>query len=185
MEYPDLRSITIADLPGLIEGAHANFGMGHKFLKHIERTRLLFLMVDVFGFQLSVKHEKRNCLENIYALNKELELYDASLLDKPCVLLINKMDVDGAADILKNIKPFIKNLELGLEKCPEVIRPNKLIEFERIIPVSAKNSARVNEVKENLRIILDELAERQVLPAEEEIVQKLRHKVGERGPKIT
>ncbi|GBP09604.1 GTP-binding protein 10 homolog [Eumeta japonica] len=81
VNYSDLRSITIADLPGLIEGAHANFGMGHKFLKHVERTRLLLFMVDIFGFQLSPQHEKRDCLENIFALNKELELYDPSLLE--------------------------------------------------------------------------------------------------------
>jgi len=85
----------VADLPGLIEGAHANFGMGHKFLKHIERTRLLVFMVDIFGFQLSPRHPHRDCVANIFALNKELELYDPSLLEKPSVLLLNKMDKEG------------------------------------------------------------------------------------------
>ncbi|XP_067625451.1 GTP-binding protein 10 homolog [Eurosta solidaginis] len=185
VQYPDLRQITIADLPGLIEGAHANIGMGHKFLKHVERTRLLLLIVDIFGFRLSVEHTKRNCLENIYALNKELELYDETLLDKPCVLLLNKMDVQGARDILKTIKPTIKNLECGLEKCPEEIRPTKLINFERIIPISARSVKRIDVVKEELRDVLDRLAEEKYVPDALEVREQLRIKVGERGPKIT
>ncbi|XP_037958721.1 GTP-binding protein 10 homolog [Teleopsis dalmanni] len=183
--YSDLRTITIADLPGLIEGAHANYGMGHKFLKHIERTRLLLLIVDVFGFRLSPKHAQRNCLENIYALNKELELYDESLLEKPCVLLLNKLDLDGAEGIVKKYKPFIKNLEIGLEQCPESIRPTKLIKFEEIMTISAKNSARVNKVKDELRNVLDRLAESESVPDEEELRLSLQRRVAERGPKVT
>lgn len=79
-------------MPGLIEGAHANVGMGHKFLKHIERTRLLVMVVDIFGFKLSATHRHRTCVENVFALNKELELYDESLFEKPCILLLNKID---------------------------------------------------------------------------------------------
>lgn len=96
VEYPDLRQISVADLPGLIEGAHANVGMGHKFLKHIERTRLLLMVVDIDGFKLSATHAHRSCVENVFALNKELELYDETLFEKPCVLLLNK--IDGQSD---------------------------------------------------------------------------------------
>ncbi|XP_062142354.1 GTP-binding protein 10 homolog [Drosophila sulfurigaster albostrigata] len=147
IEYSDHRSISVADLPGLIEGAHANFGMGHKFLKHIERTRLLLFMVDIFGFQLSPRHPHRDCLTNIYALNKELELYDPTLLEKPCVLLLNKMDKEGAKDILTRLKPSIKDLQSGLAECPEEVRPNKVLKFYHILPISAKNSARITQVK--------------------------------------
>ncbi|XP_061390750.1 GTP-binding protein 10 homolog [Musca vetustissima] len=185
IEYLDLRSITIADLPGLIEGAHANFGMGHKFLKHIERTRLLLFMVDIFGFQLSPKHQRRNCLENIYALNKELELYDPTLLDKPCILLLNKMDIEGSSEILKAQKPYIKDLEAKLNECPAEIRPERVIRFERILSISAKNSARIQDVKKELRRILDEHAEKDVVADGEEVKELLRKRVGERGPKIT
>lgn len=183
VEYPDLRTISIADLPGLIEGAHANFGMGHKFLKHIERTRLLLMIVDIFGFQLSPQHKKRNFLENIYALNKELELYDETLLEKPCVLLVNKMDMDGANKALENFQPTLENLKAGLQDCPQEIRPEKLINFERVIPISAINVARISQVKTGLRDVLDELAERE-LPVNN-IREEIQRKVGERGPRVT
>lgn len=183
LEYKDHRQITMADLPGLIEGAHANFGMGHKFLKHIERTRLLLLMVDIFGFQLSPKHKARNFIENIFALNKELEMYDENILNKPTVLLVNKMDMEGAVEIYERNKHILKNMEQALEQCPEEIRPKKLIDFDKIITVSAKNSARVDLVKTELRTILDRVAEQNLDPSKSSL-KILKEKVAERGPKL-
>ncbi|XP_060665813.1 GTP-binding protein 10 homolog [Drosophila nasuta] len=185
IEYSDHRSISVADLPGLIEGAHANFGMGHKFLKHIERTRLLLFMVDIFGFQLSPRHPHRDCLTNIYALNKELELYDPSLLEKPCVLLLNKMDKEGAKDILTRLKPNIKDLQSGLAECPEEVRPNRVMKFYHILPISAKNSARIAQVKRQLRETLDDVAAEQFVADEYQIKEKLQQRVGVIGPKIS
>ncbi|EDW63351.1 GTP-binding protein 10 homolog [Drosophila virilis] len=185
VEYSDLRSISIADLPGLIEGAHANFGMGHKFLKHIERTRLLLFMVDIFGFQLSPRHPHRDCLSNIYALNKELELYDPTLLEKPCVLLLNKMDKEGAKQILQNLKPSIKDLSNGLPACPEELRPSRVLKFKHILPISAKNSARITQVKQQLRETLDELAAQHLVTDNQQLKEQLQQRVGVIGPKIT
>lgn len=116
IEYPDYRQISVADLPGLIEGAHANIGMGHKFLKHIERTKLLLMVVDLFGFRLSNVHRLRTCIQNIFALNKELELYDKELLDRPCILLLNKIDENGAQEEYEQIKEKIPDLSSKLGK---------------------------------------------------------------------
>lgn len=109
--FADMRQISVADLPGLIEGAHKNIGMGHKFLKHIERTKLLLMVVDLHGFRLTNMHRLRTCIENIYALNKELELYDPELLNRPCILLLNKIDEDGAQAEYEQIKDVIVDLE--------------------------------------------------------------------------
>ena len=176
----------MADLPGLIEGAHANIGMGHAFLKHVERTSLLLMIIDIFGFQLSPSHTKRNCIENIFALNKELELYDKTLLDKPCVLLINKMDMNGSNEEYLRYQKCFENLSEGLEHCPDELKPTTLLKFEQIIPISAKNNQEIDKVKVALRRILDlEVKQQQFEETinenpNEKILQKLR----ERGPKV-
>ncbi|CAO1364588.1 unnamed protein product [Diamesa tonsa] len=186
IEYQDYRQITVADLPGLIEGAHANIGMGHKFLKHVERTSLLLLIIDIFGFRLSNKHHQRNCLENIYALNKELEMYDPTLLEKPCVLLVNKMDLDGSIEQYMKNEKYFNDLTEGLNECPEEIRPNQLLKFERIIPISAKTNKEIDKVKLQVREVLDSAEKRKTI--NEEIIrnpnEELREKRRERGPKM-
>lgn len=73
-----------------------NRGMGHKFLKHISRTMINLFIVDVNGFQLNHKYAKRSVFETVVFLNKELELYEPSLLEKPSILVINKMDTQDA-----------------------------------------------------------------------------------------
>lgn len=70
LEYSDLRKISMADLPGLVEGASDDVGMGHEFLKHVERSSLLLLVVDIFGFQLTPQCSHRNCIESVILLNK-------------------------------------------------------------------------------------------------------------------
>lgn len=92
-------SLSCADLPGLIEGAAKNRGKGHAFLKHLEYSDMLVFVVDVNGFQLSanLNHDKfRTPIETIALLNKELEAYDKKLVKKPCILVLNKIDLpDG------------------------------------------------------------------------------------------
>lgn len=185
LSYEDYRQISMADLPGLIEGAHKNIGMGHQFLKHVERTRLLLLIVDIFGFQLSQMHVRRTCLENVYALNKELELYDETLLEKPSILLVNKMDIEGSIEKFEECEKHLKDLSLGVDDCPEEIRPTKLIKFERIIPISAKHYKEIDKVKEEIRDVIDLVEERNRLPENDErAFERIRKKLTEHGPKV-
>lgn len=185
IEYQDYRQITVADLPGLIEGAHRNIGMGHQFLKHVERTSLLLLIIDIFGFQLSQNHLKRNCLQNVYALNKELELYDPTLLDKPSILLVNKMDMNGSEEEFLRYEKHFNDLSLGLDECPPELRPEQLIQFERIIPISAKCKTEINKVKVQIRDVLEAANERKILEYnDDEAERSLEKKLREHGPKM-
>ncbi|CAG5011186.1 unnamed protein product [Parnassius apollo] len=184
--YEDLRQISIADLPGLIEGAHINIGLGHKFLKHVERTKLLLFIADVQGFRLSPKHPKRSCLETVLLLNKELELYDVELLKKPAILAINKMDLDGAEEILKDVKESLSNMGHIIDKIPEELRPERIITFEDIIGISALKGSSVDELKQLLRKRLDQFAEENpdiIEPSR--LFKKNKAMVRERGPRLT
>ncbi|KUO72169.1 MAG: GTPase [Clostridia bacterium BRH_c25] len=81
------RSFIIADIPGLIEGAHSGVGLGHDFLRHVERTKVLIHLVDTSGL------EGRDPLEDFYKINDELKLYSEKLVNKPQVVACNKMDI--------------------------------------------------------------------------------------------
>ena len=81
------RKIVIADIPGIIEGASQNRGLGHKFLKHIERCKLLLFIIDAAGY------DGRKPGDDFKALLKELELYNPALLKKPRIVVANKMDL--------------------------------------------------------------------------------------------
>ncbi|CAK1582356.1 unnamed protein product [Parnassius mnemosyne] len=187
IQYEDLRQISIADLPGLIEGAHINIGLGHKFLKHVERTKLLLFIADVQGFRLSPKHPKRSCLETILLLNKELELYDAELLEKPAILAINKMDLDGAEEIVKDVKESLSNMDQIIDRIPEELRPERIITFEDIIEISALKGSSVDKLKQILRKRLDQFAEENNPDIIEpnRLFKKNKAIVRERGPQLT
>ncbi len=94
------NGFVIADIPGLIEGASEGVGLGHEFLKHIERTRVLIHMVD------SASTEGRDPLEDIKTINSELEAYNPELLELPQVIAANKTDVmyDGEEEIVSKLK---------------------------------------------------------------------------------
>ncbi len=131
------QPIRIADLPGLVEGAHANVGMGHKFLRHIERTRLLLFVVDVGGFQLSSKHTERSAWDTIHLLVSELEQYQSGLSQRPAILAINKMDKEGARETLQQLMQQISNSWSGTK-------------FEGILPISALQRTGIDDLKTTL-----------------------------------
>lgn len=96
----DGNGFVIADIPGLIEGASEGVGLGHEFLRHIERTKVIIHMVD------GASVEGRDPLADILAINKELEAYDHSILEKPQVIAANKMDVcmEGSDEIIATLR---------------------------------------------------------------------------------
>jgi len=96
------RQFVIADLPGLIEGASEGRGLGDKFLKHVERTKLLIHVVDMAGF------EGRDPLDDYKKINLELKNYSKDVYKKPQVICANKMDIAGAGENLKKFKRSVK-----------------------------------------------------------------------------
>ena len=92
------RSFVMADLPGLIEGASEGEGLGDKFLRHIERTRVIAHVIDMSGY------EGRDPYEDYILINKELEAFNKKLMEKPMIVIANKMDVEGAKENLEKFK---------------------------------------------------------------------------------
>ncbi|MDD4879758.1 MAG: GTPase ObgE, partial [Candidatus Omnitrophica bacterium] len=129
VEYKDGRHFKIADIPGLIEGAHEGKGLGHKFLKHIDRTKVLVHIIDMAGV------DGRDPLEDYKILNNELKQYGTSAEKKPQILVANKMDIAAARENLKRFKEKIK---------------------KDIIPISAKTG---DGTKELVEMIVKKLGE--------------------------
>ncbi|XP_008321284.1 GTP-binding protein 10 [Cynoglossus semilaevis] len=156
--YSDHKQISIADLPGLIEGAHMNKGMGHKFLKHVERTKQLLFVVDVCGFQLATSTPFRSAFVAVQLLTKELELYKKELLLKPALLVVNKMDLPEADDKLEELKEQLQNPGDFSALLPDDMIPNRYLTFKHVVPVSANTGFGVDLLKSCIRESLDEEA---------------------------
>uniref|UniRef100_A0A673GQW3 GTP-binding protein 10 n=1 Tax=Sinocyclocheilus rhinocerous TaxID=307959 RepID=A0A673GQW3_9TELE len=154
--YNDHKQVSVADLPGLIEGAHENKGMGHKFLKHVERTKQLMFVVDICGFQLASNTPVRSAFETVLLLTKELELYKEELLGKPAILVINKMDLPEAQGCLRELEAHLENQEESSNLFPEYVIPKSLMRFTHIIPVSATTGLGLPLLKSLIRQSLEE-----------------------------
>lgn len=135
----DGRSFTVADLPGLIEGASLGEGLGDKFLKHIERTRVIAHVIDMSGF------EGRDPFDDYQKICKELEDFDKNLLNKQSLIIANKMDMEGA----------VENLEKFKKQVPD----------KEIFEVSAINSEGLDKVLVYMADLLDKIL---VTPLEDE-----------------
>lgn len=102
----DGTSFVMADLPGLIEGASQGEGLGDKFLRHIERTRVICHVLDMSGSEL------RDPYEDYVLINKELGDFNEKLLEKPQIVVANKMDIEGAKENLEEFKKKVPNVEV-------------------------------------------------------------------------
>lgn len=98
VDLPEYRRITVADIPGIIDGAHENKGLGHEFLRHIVRCKMLLFVLDMAGV------DGRDPISDYQALRKELGLYDPTLLKKEFAVIANKADLAESADNIKSFK---------------------------------------------------------------------------------
>jgi GTPase len=124
VDFSGYRRATIADIPGLIEGAHRGLGLGHEFLRHVTRCRIFLFVVDV------ARSEGRNPVEDLQQLRKELDLYDPLLSQRPWFVIANKMDLSGMEE----------NLDALRKKFPRI----------DIVPVSAAEGEGIEELKKKL-----------------------------------
>jgi GTPase len=106
IEFPGYRRATVADIPGLIEGAHSGLGLGHEFLRHITRCRVLIFVVDIAG------SEGRNPVEDLQNLRREIDLYDSTLSSREWFVVANKMDLPGATDNLIALQERFPKLQI-------------------------------------------------------------------------
>jgi len=106
LEFPGYRRCTIADIPGLIEGAHENRGLGHEFLRHITRCSMLLFVVDMAG------SEARDPVSDLEILRREIREYDEELARFPWKVVANKMDLEGAAENLANFRLRFPKVEI-------------------------------------------------------------------------
>lgn len=148
------RSFVVADLPGLIEGASLGEGLGDRFLRHIERTRVIAHVVDMSGF------EGRNPFMDFCTINKELENFNSKIMEKPMIIIANKMDMPGAD---KNLEVFKKNVDLP------------------IYPISAMTDSNLDLVVDALADMLDKI-EKQPLYTEEKFESHVLYKFEEKVP---
>jgi GTP-binding protein len=125
IEFDGYRRASIADIPGLIEGAHRNVGLGHDFLRHITRCRVLLFVLDIAG------SEGRHPIEDLQNLRREIDLYDPRLSKRSWCVIANKMDLPGARE----------NLEALRERFPGV----------EVIAISAAQSQGLGDLKERLK----------------------------------
>ena len=104
--FDDFSRLLIADIPGIIEDAHIDRGLGLSFLRHIERSSTLVFLLELFPWDA-----KRDPFEEFTLLRKELEAYDKTLLDKPFLVALNKIDLEGAPEMIAAFRkryPFPK-----------------------------------------------------------------------------
>ena len=149
------KSFVVADLPGLIEGASLGEGLGDKFLKHIERTRVIAHVIDMSGY------EGRNPYDDYVTINHELENFGHDLMKKPQIVIANKMDLESSKEYLKEFQEKVKDV--------------------KIYPISAYHSEGLKEVIKELEDILESIP-KQPLYEEEKFESHVLYKFKKEQP---
>ena len=136
----DGESFVMADMPGLIEGASQGVGLGDQFLRHIERTRVLLHVIDMSGL------EGREPYEDYVTINQELKSYDLRLLERPQIIVANKMDMPDAKENLKQFKAHLAE-EFSEEEMPQIF-PISGITKQGVEPLLEATAQLLNETPE-------------------------------------
>ena len=138
-------SFVVADIPGLIEGAHQGTGLGHDFLRHVERTRVLLFVLD------TAQTEGRDCLEDYEVLRRELEAFNPEIASRPFLIVANKMDLPDAAANLPRLQD-----EFG----------------EAVLPISAAIGQGIDSLVDRTWTLLSQVPREEVLVGEAEVVRR-------------
>ena len=155
----------MADIPGLIEGASEGQGLGHEFLRHIERTRLLIHVIDISG------REGRDPFEDFLLINKELEQYNKELSKRPQIIALNKIDCENAAE---NAEVFKEKYQQWLEEKGEEIISERENGAWRVFELSAVTAQGTRELVAYCGSILDKMPAGSIfVPEAEETVYSL------------
>jgi GTP-binding protein len=152
VDVGDGRSFVMADLPGLIEGAHQGVGLGHEFLRHVERTRVIVHVIDMAAT------EGRDPYDDWQKINDELKFYNAKLEERPQMVVANKMDIPDAAD---HLAAFTRRLS---ENNPSIL----------VMPVSAVTKSGVQELLYKVMDLLETIPD---MPLVEDLVDLSERKV--------
>ena len=138
-------SFVVADIPGLIEGAHQGTGLGHDFLRHVERTRVLLFVLD------TAQTEGRDCLEDYEVLRRELEAFNPEIASRPFLIVANKMDLPDAAANFTRLQD-----EFG----------------EAVLPISAAIGQGIDSLVDRTWTLLSQVPREEVLVGEAEVVRR-------------
>ena len=149
-------SFVVADIPGLIEGAHEGRGLGHEFLRHIERTALIVHVVDLTG-----DYEGRDPLEDYDIINRELALYADELAARPRIVVANKIDVPGAEEVADRLAERVREDSIaaagGDEFAPSPVDPKlyriSALTGEGVDGLKAAIATKAHELREELRAL--------------------------------
>lgn len=149
-------SFVVADIPGLIEGAHEGRGLGHEFLRHIERTALIVHVVDLTG-----DYEGRDPLEDYDIINRELALYADELAARPRIVVANKIDVPGAEEVADRLAERVREDSIaaagGDEFAPSPVDPKlyriSALTGEGVDGLKGAIATKVHELREELRAL--------------------------------
>ncbi|OQM45727.1 GTPase ObgE [Anoxybacillus sp. UARK-01] len=160
VETDDGRSFVMADLPGLIEGAHQGVGLGHQFLRHIERTRVIVHVIDMAAI------EGRDPYEDYVIINEELKQYNLRLTERPQIIVANKMDMPNAEE----------NLQAFKEKLPEEVP---------IFPISAITRQGLRDLLFAIADLLETTPEFPLHETEEPAVQRVVYTLEKEAPAFT